>query len=67
MLERHKNGLMVAAVNDMADLKTNAHLFRYDSQAFDLVRPSAIVSRTDIVNAIAMGKHVTIPSPVYDL
>src|SRR6266536_1241009 len=31
MLERHKNGLTVVAVNDMADLKTNAHLFRYDS------------------------------------
>jgi CBS domain-containing protein len=26
-----------------------------------------IVSRADIVNAIAMGKHVTIASPVYDL
>lgn len=26
-----------------------------------------IVSRADIVNAIAMGKHVTMPSPVYDL
>ena len=26
-----KNGLTVVAVNDMADLKTNAHLFRYDS------------------------------------
>jgi glyceraldehyde 3-phosphate dehydrogenase len=31
MLARHKNGLSVVAVNDMADLKTNAHLFRYDS------------------------------------
>jgi glyceraldehyde 3-phosphate dehydrogenase (phosphorylating) len=31
MLERHQNGLRVVAVNDMADLKTNAHLFRYDS------------------------------------
>src|SRR4029453_10320429 len=31
MLERHKNGLTVVAVNDMADLKNNAHLFRYDS------------------------------------
>jgi glyceraldehyde 3-phosphate dehydrogenase (phosphorylating) len=31
MLERHQNGLGVVAVNDMADLKTNAHLFRYDS------------------------------------
>src|SRR5918999_3018670 len=31
MLARHKNGLSGVAVNDMADLKTNAHLFRYDS------------------------------------
>jgi glyceraldehyde 3-phosphate dehydrogenase len=31
MLERHKNDLNVVAVNDMADLQTNAHLFRYDS------------------------------------
>jgi glyceraldehyde 3-phosphate dehydrogenase len=31
MLERHKKELTVVAVNDMADLKTNAHLFRYDS------------------------------------
>jgi CBS domain-containing protein len=26
-----------------------------------------IVSRADIVNAIAMGKHLTLASPVYDL
>jgi glyceraldehyde 3-phosphate dehydrogenase len=31
MIERHKEALNVVAVNDMADLKTNAHLFRYDS------------------------------------
>jgi glyceraldehyde 3-phosphate dehydrogenase len=31
MLERHKEDLSVVAVNDMADLKTNAHLFRYDT------------------------------------
>lgn len=31
MLERHKKDLSVVAVNDMADLETNAHLFRYDS------------------------------------
>jgi glyceraldehyde 3-phosphate dehydrogenase len=31
MLERHKNGLRVVAVNDMAELRTNAHLFRYDT------------------------------------
>ncbi len=31
VLERHKKELAVVAINDMADLKTNAHLFRYDS------------------------------------
>jgi glyceraldehyde 3-phosphate dehydrogenase (phosphorylating) len=31
MIERHKDDLNVVAVNDMADLHTNAHLFRYDS------------------------------------
>jgi glyceraldehyde 3-phosphate dehydrogenase len=31
MLERHHNDLNVVAINDMADLHTNAHLFRYDS------------------------------------
>ncbi len=30
MLERHP-GLEVAAVNDLTDVRTNAHLFRYDS------------------------------------
>ena len=31
MLQRHKEDLDVVAINDMADLQTNAHLFRYDS------------------------------------
>jgi glyceraldehyde 3-phosphate dehydrogenase (phosphorylating) len=31
MIERHRNELTVVAINDMADLRTNAHLFRYDS------------------------------------
>ncbi len=31
ILQRHKKDLTVVAVNDMADLQTNAHLFRYDS------------------------------------
>ena len=31
LLNRYKKELAVVAVNDMADLKTNAHLFRYDS------------------------------------
>jgi len=31
MHERHHPDLTVVAINDMADLKTNAHLFRYDT------------------------------------
>jgi glyceraldehyde 3-phosphate dehydrogenase len=31
LLARYKKPLAVVAVNDMADLKTNAHLFRYDT------------------------------------
>src|SRR5215472_10268005 len=31
MIERHRTNLTVVAINDMADLQTNAHLFRYDS------------------------------------
>jgi len=31
LLERCRNELAVVAVNDMADLQTNVHLFRYDS------------------------------------
>jgi glyceraldehyde-3-phosphate dehydrogenase/erythrose-4-phosphate dehydrogenase len=31
MLQRHKDELKIVAINDMADLHTNAHLFRYDS------------------------------------
>jgi glyceraldehyde 3-phosphate dehydrogenase len=31
MRERHRQDLTVVAINDMADLKTNAHLFRYDT------------------------------------
>ena len=31
LLARYRKDLAVIAINDMADLKTNAHLFRYDS------------------------------------
>ena len=31
MLQRHKNEIEVVAVNDLADTKTNAHLFKWDS------------------------------------
>jgi glyceraldehyde 3-phosphate dehydrogenase len=31
ILERHRNDIEVLAVNDLADTKTNAHLFKWDS------------------------------------
>src|SRR2546425_10273435 len=31
MLERHPDRVQVVAINDVADLQTNAHLFRHDS------------------------------------
>ena len=31
ILQRHKNDIEVTAVNDLADTKTNAHLFKWDS------------------------------------
>jgi glyceraldehyde 3-phosphate dehydrogenase len=31
ILQRHKNDIEVMAVNDLADTKTNAHLFKWDS------------------------------------
>ena len=31
ILERHPDNLTVAAINDLFDVETNAHLFRYDS------------------------------------
>ena len=30
-IERHPDSLEVVAVNDLADTKTNAHLFKYDT------------------------------------
>src|ERR671933_48860 len=31
ILERHPQGLEVVAINDLFDTKTNAHLFKYDT------------------------------------
>src|SRR3954470_7647100 len=31
LLERYPNDLEVVAINDITDVQTNAHLFRYDS------------------------------------
>ena len=48
LLERYKNDLSVVAINDMADLKTNAHLFRYDSTYG--VYPGKVESRDGVMS-----------------
>jgi CBS domain-containing protein len=53
------------AVEDIAKLMTTHRIRR-----LPVMRGSevvGIVSRADIVNAIALGKHVAIHTPVYDL
>jgi CBS domain-containing protein len=52
-------------VEEIAQLMTRHKIKRLPVINGDKV--VGIVSRADIVNAIAMGNHVTIPSPVYDL
>jgi len=52
-------------VEEIAQLMTRHKIKRLPVMKGDKV--VGIVSRADIVNAIAMGKHVTISSPVYDL
>lgn len=52
-------------LEEIAQLMTRHKIKRLPVMKGDKV--VGIVSRADIVNAIAMGKHVTISSPVYDL
>jgi CBS domain-containing protein len=52
-------------IEEIAQLMTRHKIKRLPVMKGDKV--VGIVSRADIVNAIAMGKHVTISSPVYDL
>jgi len=52
-------------IEEIAQLMTRHKIKRLPVMQGDKV--VGIVSRADIVNAIAMGKHVTISSPVYDL
>ena len=52
-------------VEEIAQLMTRHKIKRLPVMNGDKV--VGIVSRADLVNAIAMGKHLSIPSPVYDL
>ena len=52
-------------IEEIAQLMTRHKIKRLPVMKGDKV--VGIVSRADIVNAIAMGKHVTISSPMYDL
>jgi CBS domain-containing protein len=53
------------AVEEIAQLMTTHKIKRLPVMNGDKV--VGIVSRADIVNAIAMGKHVALNTPVYDL
>jgi CBS domain-containing protein len=53
------------AVEDIAKLMTTHRIKRLPVMRGPAV--VGIVSRADIVNAIALGKHVAIHTPVYDL
>lgn len=52
-------------VEEIAKLMTTHKISRLPVMKGDEV--TGIVSRADIVNAIAMGKHVALHTPVYDL
>lgn len=48
IMERYPNELEVVAVNDLFDAKTNAHLFKYDSN-YGIFNGTVEVSGTDLV------------------
>ncbi len=56
LLQRHAKDLSVVAVNDMADAKTNAHLFRYDSNYG--IFPGKVETGSDFM--IIDGQTVTV-------
>ena len=58
MHQRHPRDLTVVAINDMADLKTNAHLFRYDTNYGIFPGKVAIgegVLQIDGTNVVVLG------------
>lgn len=48
LLERHSDTLEVVAINDLFDAKTNAHLFKYDSNYGIFPGKVEVVNETDI-------------------
>ena len=58
MMERHPDKLEVVAVNDLTDTKTNAHLFKYDSNYG--VYPGEVGSTDDSI--IVDGKSIKVMS-----
>ena len=53
------------SVEEIAEAMTTHHIKRLP--VMNNGRVVGIVSRADIVNAIALGKHVALHTPVYDL
>ncbi len=58
MMERHPDKLEVVAVNDLTDTKTNAHMFKYDSNY--VIYPGEVGSTEDSI--IVDGKSIKVMS-----
>lgn len=56
MLERYPNDIEVVAINDLADIEANAHLFRYDSTYGRFNGKVEVGEKEIIIN----GKHIRV-------
>ncbi len=56
IIERHPDKIQVAAVNDLSDTRTNAHLFKYDSNYG--IYPGEVVAREDSIEIDGMSVTV---------
>ncbi|HEX8983235.1 MAG TPA: type I glyceraldehyde-3-phosphate dehydrogenase [Ktedonobacterales bacterium] len=56
MLERYPNDIDVVAINDLADIEANAHLFRYDSTYGRFNGKVEVGEKEIIIN----GKHIRV-------
>ena len=66
VMERHPKTLRVVAVNDLFDVKTNAHLFKYDSNYGRFagkveVKKNGLVIKGKAVKSFAFGDPAEIP------
>ena len=56
ILQRHADNIEIVAINDLTDVKTNAHLFKYDST----YGPFAGDVTTEETDFVVNGKKITV-------